>query len=123
MPNSAWIAEIFPEPQQPYSMPEIINRLQAFYSPRITRSACYRALHRLEKSFVTAPMVVPLDADVRPVLYSAESARRIARSVTRGLDPDRLFPPKNPQPTRNRKNATDVKPLRDAGEKEAATIR
>ena len=95
MPYIAWINEIFPETQGPFDMTEIRNRLQRLYSPRISRSAVYRALHSLEGSEETEKMVRPVKParGRRPAFYSYEGARRIGRRVTHDKAPDRLFEP------------------------------
>ncbi len=89
MPVIFWISEAFPVSQEPFTLPEVIRRLHLLYSPSVTKDAVYRAVRTLRNSPVTAPLVVPLD-NARPALYSAESARRIARRVTRSAPP--IFP-------------------------------
>lgn len=88
MPLIAWINEVFPPDLAPFTAPEILSRLQNLYSPRITKSAVYRAIEALEQRSSTAAIVAPLD-NARPAHYSAEAARRIARQVTRCKPPKR----------------------------------
>lgn len=81
MPIIECIDIIFPSQSAPYSMPEIISRLQLMYSENLTRSAIYRAHVELRKSEATAPLVKPLDPYARELQYSERAARRIARKV------------------------------------------
>lgn len=92
MPYIEWIAEIFPEPQQPFCVAEITRRLHQLYNPRINEGMVHGAIRALNKRPALAQLIAPVDGS-RPAYYKAGAARRIARHVTRAMKPERLQMP------------------------------
>lgn len=80
-----WLEEAFPEVDAPYSLSDILDRVQSYHSPTMSRSAIYRAWRSLRASSATRGLVRALNQDEREktYLFSAEAARRIAKRATR----------------------------------------
>ena len=89
MPFISWINEIFPAAQEPFTMGEIVTRLQRLYSPHVSRTCAYRAMWALRDSPLTAS-VVRREKIGKTLYFNADAARLIARRVTRSKPPVRL---------------------------------
>jgi hypothetical protein len=113
MPYIAWINEIFQPAQEPFTVVEIATKLQQLYHPDISQDAVYRAYHSLAKRAAIAAKVAPID-DQRPMLFLAEAARLIARTVTHNKAPIKFIEPVNealePLPRLNKKSSKTNNP-------------
>ena len=91
MPQSHlhWLEAAFPHAEAPYSLTEILDRVQAHHSPRMSRSAIHRAWKALLASRATCELARAINQDdgEKTYQFNAESARRIARRATRAKVP------------------------------------
>ena len=83
--NLPWLHDAFPDADAPYTLAEILFYIRAYHSPLMSKSAVNRAWKALLASRATAELARALNQDggEKTYLFSAETARRIAKRATR----------------------------------------